>query len=120
MADIAASDVTYVISNQKIGPNSRSKNLVKATFGDGTLTYPTGGIPLTKAKMGLPTVIEHFSFDDAANDDGYMYKYDRDAEKIRIYVTGDADATAAATATELAGGSDAVAATTIYFNVEGW
>lgn len=119
MADIASTDVTYTVSNSKIGSNSRFKALIKADFGDGTLTYPSGGVPLTKANMGCPTVIEHFSFDDAANDDGYVYKYDRDAEAIRIY-QGGYDGTVAGPLVELSGGTDTVAATSIYFNVEGW
>lgn len=119
MADIAASGVTYDIQNERMGAHSRVRRLIKLDFGDGTDTYPAGGIPLTKGKMGCPNVIEELSFDDMENDDGLLYKYDRDAEKVRIFLA-DNDATEDSALIEYTGGATAVAATTLYVNVEGW
>jgi len=118
MPDIAASNVTHTVQpgTNRIESERRCA-LIKLDFGDGTLTYPAGGIPLTKGKMGCPTTIDAFTFVDAANDNGFLYKYDLDATKLRIY-QGDNDGTADGPLVEL--GNVAVAATTIYAEVTGW
>ena len=120
MADLAASDLTYTMVDQSIVAGSGYKrNVVDVAFGDGALTYPSGGVPLTKASLGCPNVIKTFTFmeDDAAI--GLIYKYDASAEKIRMY-EGDYAQSGDEAFVELDAASDAPAATTVRVIVEGW
>jgi hypothetical protein len=59
MADIAATDVTYTErAGTKVrvaGTRVLTRNVVRAQFGNGVLTYPVGGVPLTLGKLGLTT-----------------------------------------------------------------
>lgn len=84
MADFAASDVTYTMLNQRKLSDSRNLNRVRLAFGDGALTYAAGGIPLTKGKMGCPTVIESLIVVDKGTS-GYSFKYDQSAEKLVVF-----------------------------------
>lgn len=86
MADIAAGDVTYVLqSEQRV--NSYYNAVFKLTFGNGALTYPALGIPLTAGKLGCPVVIKSLKIFDNSDGDGLLYKYDFEGNKIRIYNT---------------------------------
>lgn len=120
MADIVAGDVTYTVVDETIddGPGYRS-NIVDITFGDGVDTYPSGGVPLTKAKLGMPAVIKSFSLSDPASANGFIYKYDDANEKIRIY-QGDNDNVADAPLIELVGGAAQPAAATVTAHVRGY
>lgn len=84
MADIAASDVTVTILNRRNLGNSKKLNRVRLAFGDGALTYPAGGVPITKGKLGCPVVIESMSIVDKGTS-GYEFKYDQSAEKIVMF-----------------------------------
>lgn len=119
MADIAASDVTYVMVSRSIDDSGNKRNVVTTAFGNGTLTYPTGGIPLTKASFGCPNVIKSVALFSPASANGFVYKYDMANNKIRIY-QGDNDAVADGPLVELAGGVATPAAATLYCEVVGW
>lgn len=83
MADIAAGDVTYAILNNRRLGDSRVSVRASLAFGDGALTYPANGIPITKGKLGCPNVIESlFIVDQGAS--GYKFQYDQSAEKLII------------------------------------
>jgi hypothetical protein len=67
MADIATTDVTYTpvaafYANGRrqvsgaVGP--RFEQMIDVVFGNNTLLYPTGGVPLTKAGLQMPTIVE--------------------------------------------------------------
>lgn len=86
MADIAAADVTYTILNtRKInGSPSRKLNRIRLAFANGTLTYPAGGIPLTKGKLGCPAVVESLVIVDKGTS-GYEFMYDQSAEKLVMF-----------------------------------
>lgn len=84
MANIAAGDVTYTLVNQRKMSDSRSLNRVRLVFGNSTLEYPAGGIPLTKGKMGCPTVIESLVIVDKGTS-GYSFMYDQSAEKLVMW-----------------------------------
>ncbi len=120
MADIAAADVTYatVSSHQQKVVQGRRQGKFSLVFGDGALTYPTGGVPVTKAKLGCPNTIESFIM-EGTGANGFIYKYDQANEKIRIY-QGDNDAVADGALVELAGGSATPAAATLYVVATGW
>jgi hypothetical protein len=85
VANIAAGDVTYTLLQQRKmnGSPSRNLNRVRLAFGDGALTVPAGGIPLTKAKLGCPTDIESLIVVDQGTS-GYIFQYDQSAEKLIV------------------------------------
>ena len=62
MPDILATDVTYTErAGTKVrvaGTRLLSRNVVRVQFGNGTLTYPVGGVPLTVTKLGLTTEVQ--------------------------------------------------------------
>lgn len=86
MANFAASDVTYTLLNQRKLSDSRNLNRVRLAFGDGALTYAAGGIPLTKGKLGCPTVIESLVIVDQGTS-GYHFQYDQSEEKLVVLNT---------------------------------
>ncbi len=92
MTALASSDVTVTVAarDRDIGRGALAKNVSVAgvAFGDGSLTYPAGGVPmpgigsfgfLREIKVGL---IEQ------PPGDGFVYKYDQANHKIRIYTQG--------------------------------
>lgn len=81
MANIAATDITVTLLNQRKGEDGRRKNNVKLVFGDGVLEYPAGGVPISKAKLGCPNVIESLVVYDSATS-GYKWSYDAANEKL--------------------------------------
>jgi hypothetical protein len=83
MADLAASNVTVTLLNQRKLSDSRNLNRVRLAFGDGALTVPANGIPLTKGKLGCPTVIESMIVVDQGVS-GYVFQYDQSAEKLVV------------------------------------
>lgn len=86
MAALASTDVTYTFeSTRRGGVRPRTTQVVKLTFGDSILTYPSGGVPLTKAKLGLPEAIESFNIIDADDATGIVWKYDFANNKLRGY-----------------------------------
>lgn len=81
MSDIVAANVAYSIVKARRLGDSRVNNLVRLTFGDGALTYPANGIPITKGNCGCPTVIESMVVVDQGAS-GYKFQYDQSAEKL--------------------------------------
>lgn len=122
MADLAASDVTYTeqAKTRQIVGESRTSVVYKLAFGDGAKTYPSGGVPITKANLGLPNDIEEAIMIDSNDANGFVYKYDYENDKIRIYQGDYTNTQADAALVELSGGSATPAATTIYMKFVGW
>ncbi|MDI6854400.1 MAG: hypothetical protein QME75_12445 [Deltaproteobacteria bacterium] len=88
----------------------RKLNLVTIAFGDGSKTYPSGGIPLPdKGRFGMLQAILAMIFMQTA--DGYVYGYDKTNHKLRIFFC-DYDALADGPLAEV-GTSHAPAATTL-------
>jgi len=85
MADIGATDVTYTVVKQRKEESSNKVVNLTVAFGNATLTYPSGGIPLTAGKMGAPNNIVSVVIDSPASADGLVYKYDKANNKIRLY-----------------------------------
>lgn len=83
MADLAAGDVTYTIQNMRTLGNSRKSVRASLAFGDGALTVPANGIPISKAKLGCPNVIESMIVCDQGTS-GYVFQYDQSAEKLVV------------------------------------
>lgn len=115
MADIASGDLTFTVNqNDMSWPSRLGKRVVfSLAFGDGALTYPTGGIAIDKAKLGGFWEILALNVVES-NNSGYVYEFDKSAQKLRIYETDSTTATDAETPlVELDGGSDAPAAITL-------
>lgn len=82
MANIVAADVTYTLIKKRVY-RSRKHNLIKLVFGDGALTYPAGGIPLSKGNLGCPNDVESLSIVDQGTS-GYKFSYDRTNNKLVV------------------------------------
>lgn len=87
MADIAAGDVTYTLLNSRKLGDSRNLNRVKLEFGNATLEVAAAGIPLTKGKLGCPTIVESLIVVDQGTS-GYTFQYDQSAEKLIVLQQG--------------------------------
>lgn len=89
MSALNAASVVY--TPQGKGPGIKDDSSVrqmtlKAVFGDGSSTYPSGGIPLSGlSAWGFPNVVGEVFITDASNGDGYIYKWDKLNNKLRIY-----------------------------------
>jgi len=121
MADIAGNNVAYTqVGKTEIGNVSRQA-VFDLSFGDGVLTYPANGIPLSLSAMGFKRGIESLQIADQANGDGLVYKWDRANNKIRIWFPTQQTAGAGNRAgVELTGGASVVAATVLRVVVRGW
>lgn len=88
MADIASTDVTYTVqATHKMEDGRRASN-VKIEFGDGALTYPSGGIPLSQlSKAGFPNVVGEVVLMDANDASGIVWKYDYASNKLRGWIS---------------------------------
>lgn len=116
MAAIAASNVTYALVKKTVGESGYRKFVMTIAFGDGTLTYPAGGIPLLAPSLGCPNQILELDLFSPSSSDGFVYKYDAANNKVRIY---QAPTVTPNPLVELGGGATP-AATTLYLEVEGW
>lgn len=83
----AIAGFTYAISKRRRQDASASINEVHATLtcGDGSLTYPSGGIPFDKTQLGFNNQMEEIIFTGQTTVDGYLYKYDITNKKIRLF-----------------------------------
>jgi hypothetical protein len=88
----AISGFSYsLVSERKLDSSPGQNELqFELSYGDGVDTYPTGGIPLALGSLGLRNYCDSLIFSGQDTLDGYVYKFDRDALKIALYVEGDA------------------------------
>jgi len=89
MTALASTDVTVTVNarDRDIGHGALGKNMGVASivFGDGALTYPTGGVPLPGiGSLGLLRQVD-IGIVEPPPGDGYVYKYDRANHKLLIY-----------------------------------
>ncbi len=90
---LAASDVTIVRpqddGEMMVFSSGMRMVLAEVTFGDGSDTYPTGGVPLPViGNFGFRYAIL-FGVTDADNSSsGYVYEYDEGNNKLLIYTQG--------------------------------
>lgn len=121
MPQIATSDVTYAVTDGgRASPSDPSiVRALSVSFGNGTLFYTSGGIPLDKAKLGCPTVIQSFTMLDSGNAVGYLAKWNQTSNTVRLYQDANITAAAASAFAEIAT-SAAVSATTLRVSVKGY
>jgi hypothetical protein len=100
MTDLVAADVTITVNDRKLLGKQR-RNRVTVAVGNGTLTYPSGGIPLpTFASWGMVRNIDFVTFFDEDDASGIVWKYDRANHKLRGYMGGFTVASTAAADTK--------------------
>lgn len=117
MTALTAANVTVVV-NERRRVFKRMTSSVTLTFGDGSLTYPAGGVPMPDFhSFGYSRFMSGMSLTDPGSANGFLYKYDKTNNKLRIY-QGDNTNAAAAPNVEL--GGVAVAATTIKADATGF
>ncbi len=94
MPDIVSTDVTYAPQAQgqrtvfRTAPREK-RVLAKVTFGNGALTYPAGGIPLTAiaSQVDLQRNIRRWSIVDGDDSTGIIWKLDHENQKLRGYTS---------------------------------
>lgn len=100
MPAISATDVTVTILDRHIeGKKKRSQCTI--AFGDGALTYPSGGVPLpADSSFGFKRAMDLLLISDGDDSNGFVWKYDATNKKLRGY-QGDNDNVADAPLIEL-------------------
>lgn len=88
MPALASTDVTVVVEERTIQVRQK-RNRVKVTFGNGTLTYPAGGVPLPAfSSFGLVRNIDQLNLFDSDDGQGIVWKYDKENHKLRAFILG--------------------------------
>ena len=87
MADLASGDVVYTSQRMHRIPKEK-RNLVKLVFFNGALTYPSGGVPLTVAGLGMTNSITSVTLFDNDDGSGIVWKFDQANRKLRGYIAG--------------------------------
>lgn len=100
MTALAASDVTYAVVEQSKTEDGFKKLVMTLSFGDGSLTYPTGGVPLAIASLGCPNHVRSLTVLEDTSAVGYYPQYDSSAVTLRLF-QGDNDNVADAPLIEL-------------------
>lgn len=120
MPQIAAADVTYTLVESKASPSApEAEHIFTIVFGDGSLTYTDGGIPLTKAKLGCPQAIKELIFLGEVGTPGNVPVFNYTANTIRLFRDRNTTAAAAAALIEMLT-SAAVPVTTLRMKVIGY
>jgi hypothetical protein len=103
MTAFASTDVTITLAANDINimPGSmKTVCLPTIAFGDGSLTYATGGVPLPViGQFGMKRELQRLRIDQPAAN-GFEYRYDKDEHKIKIYCQGFTTSSTAAAANE--------------------
>ncbi len=98
MAQIGTADVTYTYVDGTAKANAAdpvTERVFIIQFGDGTLSYTNGGIPIQKAKLGCPASLASMIILDAGSTVGYVPKWNMTANTVRLYQDNGTAATAA-------------------------
>lgn len=120
MAQIGTADVTYTLVSENASPGKpQPERIFTIVFGDGSKEYTNGGIPLVKAKLGCPAVIQSLSFIGEVGTPGNVPVFNYTANTIRLFRDGNVTAAAAAALTEMLT-SAAVPVTTLRVLVQGY
>lgn len=86
MTDIAAANVSYSFKSKDKMFLGRRGFSARGTisFGDGSLTYGSAKVPVTKAKIGLPRVLRSIQIIEQ-NAVGYTIEFDVSAQTLRLF-----------------------------------
>ncbi len=122
MAAYGTADVTYTYtdgSGRADPSNPMQRRGFTVSIGGGK-TYPAGGIPLLKAKLGCAETLQQFFWLDEGSSSGLVAKFDLAATKIRLYEIVNTGTVAFTSALTEVGTAETVAATTWKVLVAGW
>lgn len=92
MPNIVAANVTYTPvpgGRRQVASagGNRFEQLVDVSFGNNSLTYPTGGVPLTLAGLQMPTKVEVIDVvDPGANAGGFQFSPDLTNLKLKVFI----------------------------------
>ena len=86
MSGIGTANVTYTVNNFRRMGNSKVHNRVTLAFGNSSLTYSAGGIPLVIGSLGCTTVVESLWVVEQATA-GYLFQYITSTNKLAIFQT---------------------------------
>ena len=81
MADIASTDVVVTLIKRNKGEDNRQLVIAKIEFGNDTLTYPAGGVPISIGAFGCRNNIDSMVIYDSGTT-GYTFSYDNVNKKI--------------------------------------
>lgn len=84
MSAIAAANITYTIQQQTVTNFSKKRVIATIAFGDGALTYPSGGVVIAGGSLGLPNTIEMLDVMDNGSQ-GYAVHWDSVHSAVRLY-----------------------------------
>lgn len=131
MPQLGTADITYTqLAYASHGSPSEPMRQFQFTmlFPNGAnVLYTSGGIPLSRGKLGCPAILEKFILEDEGSSVGYVAKWDNVANTIRLYQMSINTTAASGTGaivvtqalTELTT-SSTVASTTLRAIVQGW
>lgn len=90
MPALASTDLTITVQDVGRGSLQQDKrHLVKIAFGDGLLTYPSGGVPLPGfASFGFTRNLAYVVLIDPNDASGIVWKVDYENQKLRGYIQG--------------------------------
>jgi hypothetical protein len=117
----AITSATYTINYKRRLGDSKVINNVSIVFGNGTLTYATGGFALSGGSMGCPNNIESVIVLSNTNS-GYVPRWDQATGNMLVFeVAAIATGTGGAVAAPLVeANTAALAAQTVVCDVIGW
>lgn len=75
MANLASANITVTVLQSRTMDSGRKSRNLKLVFGDGVLTYPAGGVPVTGVQLGCPNSVESLVVYDGMTG-GYVWSYD--------------------------------------------
>ncbi len=124
MTALAVGDWTVVINKTTIKGGQRETRCT-LTYGDGSLTYPAGGVPFpVAATLGMQRNVDSvFIIDsalDAAVTTAHVYGWDKTNNKLKVYLSIDPADTGGADVVLQEDGGAAIAASTLEVVVQGW
>jgi hypothetical protein len=84
MAAIGTSNVTYTLIRKSKEESGRKNFRVALAFGNGTLTYPAGGVPLIAGSLGMNVDVNDLY---VGNDhgSGYVFSFNKAGLALRMY-----------------------------------
>ena len=84
MASFSSANVTYTINKMARNGDSKVLNNITLTFGNGTLTYATGGVPISIGNCGCPNYIYSMDIADVGTS-GYAFNFNTATQKLQVY-----------------------------------
>jgi hypothetical protein len=84
MAGFGTADVTYTVKNLRTLGNSLKHNRIQLTFGNSSLTYSAGGIPLVIGNLGCPNTVQSLTVVEQSTA-GYLFSFISSTNKLAIF-----------------------------------